>query len=920
MSSGQTVAVVGAGAAGLGAAWLLSRGGRSVTVFESHTEPGGHARTIGVPLPGNPAGARVQVDVGFMVYNTKTYPDLVSLFEMLDVEQENSNMSFASSVETASGGVFEWGSDGLSTLFADRANIVRPSMYAMLWDMRRFNRSVHQYVERVTADAEAIEAKITLGEFLDDGGYTHAFISYYIIPMVSAVWSAPLRDALAFPAVSLFHFFVNHGLVQVFARPQWRTPAGRSRSYVNRLVEDMCAHGAKMKLGTAVTKVVRDEEGVLVYTDNDEVPARFNQVVFATHAPTTLRILGESATDDERRILGAFRYSKNASYVHHDMRLMPRNEAVWSSWNFISRKPQTLPTASQDHEQATPPEQRPVCVTYWLNRLQNLNRYAMDVPNIFVTLNPVMPIDESKVLAECTFDHPQFTLDSIQAQNDLPHVIQGKHQSWFCGAYARYGFHEDALMTGLDVAERMMDFRYIRPWRAKPLAAMNNNYRVYEVPFSGMRTPTLFFICALAVINAVIYRLTRAMTKISKMMTDDDPAVIVAAGDGTLRRFGPRGAPVIAGHHPINGEVVLKGPARITVRNAKFFARVADWLRRGYDLAPIIAASFSAREIDSPTAQDLSQALCAMFVAQMRNNGLTEGSHGQMRLAEKLIFAFLGQFEKLTPPPTQSRLRELSTAVTGVVYPAWWRFAEDAQVADNASESPVTGSALDESATRRLELVGELCAATIDALQADRGNTATIVVANSERLAFMREKAELLGVEGQVTVIAAADFISSHTPAEKYGLITSPAAVNIAEGLFGSLAQLMSLTRTLLSDTGTVEFGFASYSATPSWRARRRRHLSDAVFCGDRGFRVWPEQEVLDAAGKAGLGLVRVTQMKFEEAAGEVKMATHRVLAGLAMHRMADQEIRNTTSQLCLWEAALRSRYLSRTAALLRPR
>ncbi len=241
---------------------------------------------------------------------------------------------------------------------------------------------------------------------------------------------------------------------------------------------------------------------------------------------------------------------------------MPRNQAVWSSWNFISRKQRQSSAQSieEQEQQRTPPEHRPVCVTYWLNRLQNLHRHAMDVPNIFATLNPVTPIDESKVLAECTFEHPQFTLAAVNAQKEMQDVIQGKNCSWFCGAYARYGFHEDAFMTGLDVAERMSGFEVLRPWRAKLSIAMNNNYRTYEVPFSSMRTPALFFLCALAVINAVMYRLGRALYKMFKIMTDDDPVVVVAGGDGSLQRFGPRRTPQITASSETEVDLSKKTP------------------------------------------------------------------------------------------------------------------------------------------------------------------------------------------------------------------------------------------------------------------------------------------------------------------------------------------------------------------------
>lgn len=967
MAPKASIAVVGSGAAGLGAAWLLARGGYSVHLYEANAVAGGHANTVDVPVPGH-HGATIPIDTGFVVYNTRTYPDIVSLFQILGVEEENSSMSFAASIDRPGGGVFEWGSEGLSSLFADRSNLYRPAMYTMLYDMRRFNNAVYEYLDRVSANPASREAFITLGEFLDDGGYSQVFIQCYLVPMVSAVWSASFYAALLFPANSLFHFFVNHGLAQVFARPQWRTPAARSRDYVSKILADMRAHGAVVNLATPVTRVDRSPDGVTIYAQ-DCKPRRFDQVVFGTHPPTTLKLLGAAATDAERRILGAFKYAENKAYVHHDVRLMPNNHGVWSSWNFIGLKSRvgvateaaSAARASRHDEGAhsTGSADNPVCVTYWLNRLQNLHRHAIDVPDLFITLNPVIPIDESKILAEMVYEHPQFTCEAVRAQLELQDVIQGENRSWFCGAFARYGFHEDAMMMGLDVAERLSGYKVLRPWRKKASLAINNNYRVYEMPFPTLRAPFMFYMGALAVINVVRDRLQSGLAKLAVRMSEEEPVVIVAGGDGRLQRFGHRRPPGIGSSSSSSSSLTMSSaphisdtsmnsalgmsysrPARVTVRSPKVYARMTEALRQGHALAIAASAAFAANEMDCPTPEDLSVALRALFITQCLETELTEGRRGQTKLAEGLLSVIVGGFDAVCAPETQSRLPELTTSISSVVYPAWWLLVdnETAFVSRRAS----TGSGLVDmdgistvspgtDVRRTLELVGDLSEATIAGLQSSAGSRATIVVLSSERAEFVRRKAELLAIDEQVDTVlieafmasAGAGCIDSMTAADvrptPYDLIVSPAAVNICEAIFGSIDKLMILLRSLISDSGRIELGVTVYDGRPSPKVRRQRHETDSVFCGDTGFRIWPEHEVEDAAVASRLKLEALTQMEHEDAASDVRATIERVHATLAEEMLSTKEIRQTMAQFCLWEAALHSSYANRAVALLRP-
>lgn len=780
-----TVAVIGSGAAGLGAAWLLSRAPYNVHLFESSSTLGGHAHTVDLPLPGSGSSPSmtIPVDTGFIVYNTRTYPDLVSLFELLGVEEENSSMSFASSVTLPSSGhVFEWGSDSLASLFADRKNLYRPAMYTMLYDMNRFNTAVYDFVSAVDNDPTFKDRDMTLRQFLNKGAYSPVFVRAYLVPMVSAVWSASFNSALKFPARSLFHFFVNHGLAQVFNRPQWRTPAKRSRDYVNRLIGDFKAHGGTVHLSTKVTAATRNERYCTVQVNHADRPMRFDHLVFATHAPDTLDILGDDATDDERRILSQFEYSTNNAFVHHDERLMPANKAVWSSWNFIGQRsdmsnssdekttaggassknlsddsiPEDISAESttemKESNQKVPEtsakndnpsvdvdnkndsktneektegggggietsDEDPVCVSYWLNRLQNYHKYHLPVPDLFITLNPVIPIRPDKILLRLSYDHPQFTEAAVNAQPELQKVIQGKNRTWFCGAYTRFGFHEDAMMSGLDVAEKLTEYTTIRPWRMKNCMAINDHSRQYDFPLTpsssggiSSRFSQFMFLAGLLVINTVIARLQIGLGKIAARMADHHPVVLVASGEGRLHRFGPKhvrrrrtnsfftfsqmltqppqsasssssslpgplpSAPPSASLSSFvaDGSTTIQpSAARLTVRNPTVLARIADALRHGSELAPIAAAAFAAGEFDCPSPTDLSETLRSLFIA----HGLDDPSKarkGRAKLAENLLSSIVGKFDHVRAISAHTRLPELTTCMLNVVSPSWW--------------------------------------------------------------------------------------------------------------------------------------------------------------------------------------------------------------------------------------------------------
>lgn len=413
----QRIAVVGSGIAGLACAYFLSRR-HEVVLFEAEVRPGGHTNTMEADF----GDRQIAVDTGFIVFNPLNYPNLCALFAELGVASEKSEMSFAVSI---GGGRLEWAGSNLGTLFAQPSNLLKPRFHGMWRDILRFNR------EAPLALADGRLAEIPLGDYLRIGGYGEAFILDYLLPMGAAIWSVPMAEMRHFPARSFVRFFVNHGLLQVEGRPEWRTVSGGARNYVRRLLRHA---DIDLRLGRRVVGLARDEAGVSVRLA-DGNPERFDHVVLATHADQSLRLLGDP-TRGEAELLGAFAFEENLAWLHRDARLMPKRRRVWSSWNYLAEDRRDL--------------DRKVAVTYWMNRLQNLD----PTRPIFVTLNPLAEPDPALTFARIRYEHPRFDERAIRAQASLGD-IQGQRRTWYCGAWTRYGFHEDGLVSAIRVARSL---------------------------------------------------------------------------------------------------------------------------------------------------------------------------------------------------------------------------------------------------------------------------------------------------------------------------------------------------------------------------------------------------------------------------------------------------------------------------------
>ena len=421
------LAIVGSGISGLAVAHTL-KDHADITVFEAGDYFGGHTHTVDVTLP-TPQGLVTHgVDTGFLVFNERTYPNLINLFAELNVETAPSDMSFSVKVPGAlNGKTLEWSGTDLNSVFAQRGNLVNPRFWRMLADVMRFNA----LCTRIAKEQREKELQQPLSDFLRTHKFSEPFRDWYFLPMLGCIWSCPTDQMLQFPVATMIRFCHNHGLIQVTNRPQWFSVVGGARNYVEKILAGV----HDKRLNTPVRLIERDAQGVRIITDGHA--ERFDQVVIATHTDQALSMLRQ-ASGEERSLLGAIRYQDNRAVLHTDASVLPANPKTWAAWNYER-------AASSERESSR------VCLHYLLNRLQ---RIPFTQP-VVVSLNPLHEIDPATIVGEYDYAHPVFDLGAIEAQKRLP-LLQGQQHTWYAGAWTGYGFHEDGLKSGLQVGRALL--------------------------------------------------------------------------------------------------------------------------------------------------------------------------------------------------------------------------------------------------------------------------------------------------------------------------------------------------------------------------------------------------------------------------------------------------------------------------------
>jgi predicted NAD/FAD-binding protein len=421
------LAIVGSGISGLAVAHTL-KDHADITVFEEGDYFGGHTHTVDITLPTPQGPVTHGVDTGFLVFNERTYPNLINLFAELNVETAPSDMSFSVKVPGAlNGKTLEWSGTDLNSVFAQRGNLVNPRFWRMLADVMRFNA----LCTRIAKEQREKELQQPLSDFLRTHQFSEPFRDWYFLPMLGCIWSCPTDQMLQFPVATMIRFCHNHGLIQVTNRPQWFSVVGGARNYVEKILAGV----HDKRLNTPVRLIERDAQGVRIITDGHA--ERFDQVVIATHTDQALGMLREPNTY-ERSLLGAIRYQDNRAVLHTDASVLPANPKTWAAWNYER-------AASSERESSR------VCLHYLLNRLQRIP-FAQPV---VVSLNPLHDIDPATIVGEYDYAHPVFDLAAIEAQKRLP-LLQGQQHTWYAGAWTGYGFHEDGLKSGLQVGRALL--------------------------------------------------------------------------------------------------------------------------------------------------------------------------------------------------------------------------------------------------------------------------------------------------------------------------------------------------------------------------------------------------------------------------------------------------------------------------------
>ncbi|WP_435150366.1 NAD(P)/FAD-dependent oxidoreductase [Candidatus Pelagibacter bacterium nBUS_44] len=413
------IAVVGSGISGLSSAYYLSKK-HKVDLFEKQDRFGGHSYTLDVEYNDK---ERVAVDIGFMVFNKTTYPNLINFFEENEIEIEESDMSFSVNVKETN---IEYCGKGLNGIFSNKLNIFNYKFVKMFFEIINF------YKKCENLDPNTLENNITLGKYLQKNNKTNFFIDYHIIPMVSAIWSMPPYEASQMPLSFFLNFFKNHGLFKLKNRPQWFTVTNRSKTYVNKILLNISGEYYK---NYEINKIIRDNNGVKVYYGLESEFFTYDKVVLASHADESLKIISD-ATDQEKQILNNFKYRKNIAIIHSDESSMPKNKKAWCSWN------SSLDRNNRENSS----------VTYWLNQLQNLKINK----NIFLTINPFFKIDPNKIYNEINFSHPYYDENTLKNQSKL-NSIQNKNNTLFTGSYFGYGFHEDGIKSSIEMLKTLND-------------------------------------------------------------------------------------------------------------------------------------------------------------------------------------------------------------------------------------------------------------------------------------------------------------------------------------------------------------------------------------------------------------------------------------------------------------------------------